>query len=159
MSSETPSESQTADNRKSGEFQVPKYPPSKHPATKHSPHHHHHHPYAQHSLNIPSPVPCRRTRTTSLSLMAADSPLQQGTIVKFCREKGHGFVKPDDEEKPIFLHISDIEEDYVVRPGDRVEFRTVPMPPKRVEQMAVEVHLLSLDESVPHERWDKLPDH
>lgn len=41
------------------------------------------------------------------SRLAAESPLQKGTIVHFCRERGHGFVKPDDEEKPLFLHISE----------------------------------------------------
>ncbi|XP_066913798.1 calcium-regulated heat stable protein 1-like [Clytia hemisphaerica] len=145
-------ETTTPEKRKSGgEFAVPSTPP-KHTSPRH-------HPYFQHhGLTVPSPIPCRRTRTTSVSRLAADSPLQQGIVVSFCREKGHGFVKPDDEEKAIFLHISDIEDDYVVRKGDRVEFRTIPMPPKKVERMAVEVHLISLDESAPHERWDNQPD-
>lgn len=41
------------------------------------------------------------------SRLAADSDVQEGIVIQFCREKGHGFVKPDDEEKPIFLHISE----------------------------------------------------
>lgn len=116
------------------------------------------HASPRHQFLIPSPVPTRRTRTTSMSRLAADSPIQQGLIVQFCRERGHGFIKPDDEEKNIFLHISEIEDDYVVRKGDRVEFRAIPMPPKCSEKMAVEVRLVDLDESQPHERWDNKPD-
>ena len=56
-----------------------------------------------------------------------------------------------------FLPVS-IEDDYVVRTGDRVEFRTIPMPPKKLERMAVEVHLISLSDDEPHERWDQQPD-
>lgn len=41
------------------------------------------------------------------SKLAADSPIQRGTVTEFCRGRGHGFVKPDDEESPIFLHISE----------------------------------------------------
>lgn len=107
---------------------------------------------------VPSPVPCRRTRSTSISLLAADSPIQTGTITEFNRGKGHGFVKPDGEEKPVFLHISDIEDEYVVHQGDRVEFKTIPMPPKMEQKMAVEVHLIDVDMKVPHERWDSKPD-
>ncbi|XP_057311922.1 cold shock domain-containing protein C2-like [Hydractinia symbiolongicarpus] len=133
-------------SRNKGEFVAPSSPP------KHaSPRHHHH-------LNIPSPIPCRRTRTSSISRLAADSDVQEGIVIQFCREKGHGFVKPDDEEKPIFLHISDIEDEYVVHKGDRVEFRTIPMPPKCLEKMAVEVKLISFNPEVPHERWDSKPD-
>ena len=51
-----------------------------------------------------------------------------------------------------------IEDEYVVQAGDRVEFRTIPMPPKKVERMAVEVHLISLSDDKPHERWDQQPD-
>ena len=32
----------------------------------------------------------------------------QGTVKEFCREKGHGFIKPDVEgEADIFVHISE----------------------------------------------------
>jgi len=128
-------------NKKDGVFAVPKNASPK-----------------KHNFLCPSPIPCRRTRTTSVSLLAADSPLQQGTVEHFCREKGHGFIKPDGEEKPIFLHISDIEDEYVVQNGDRVQFHTIPMPPKRVEQQAVEVRLIQLNDEKPHKRWDSQPD-
>ena len=42
--------------------------------------------------------------------MAADSPLQTGTITEFSRSHGHGFVRPDEETdgaKHYFLHISE----------------------------------------------------
>ena len=41
------------------------------------------------------------------SRLAAESPIQQGTVIAFCGKKGHGFIKPDDEEKKIFVHISE----------------------------------------------------
>ena len=49
----------TEEKRKSGTFAVPQTPP-KHGSPRHHPYGHHH------SLTIPSPVPCRRTRTTSV---------------------------------------------------------------------------------------------
>ena len=52
------------EKRKSGDgFAVPHTPPKQSPR---------HHPYGsgqqRHSLTIPSPIPCRRTRTTSVYL-------------------------------------------------------------------------------------------
>merc|ERR1712179_428688 len=107
---------------------------------------------------IPHPVPCKRTRTTSISKLAANSPEQFGTIIEFNRGKGHGFVKADNEEQKIFLHISDIEDEYVAHVGDRIRFRTIPMPPRMTQKMAVEVSLVDIDETVNHERWDSKPD-
>ena len=51
-----------------------------------------------------------------------------------------------------------IEDEYVVKDGDRVEFRTIPTPPKNVERQAVEVRLIQLDAKEKHERWDHAPD-
>eukprot|EP00112_Aurelia_sp_Birch-Aquarium-sp1_P025949 Seg890.1 transcript_id=Seg890.1/GoldUCD/mRNA.D3Y31 product="Calcium-regulated heat-stable protein 1" protein_id=Seg890.1/GoldUCD/D3Y31 len=104
---------------------------------------------------IPSPIPCRRTRTTSQSRIAADSPLQTGTITEFSRSHGHGFVRPDEETdgaKHYFLHISDIEGDYELKVGDKVEFRTIFMPPKLVEKQAVEVKVIKMANG-KHEKW------
>ena len=39
--------------------------------------------------------------------MAADSPVQTGTVTEFSRSHGHGFIKPDVDEKLYFLHISE----------------------------------------------------
>ena len=57
-----------------------------------------------------------------------------------------------------FFFYFSIEDEYVVEVGDRVEFRTIPMPPKRTQKMAVEVHLISVDEKHQHQRWDSKPD-
>ena len=54
--------------------------------------------------------------------------------------------------------LSSIEDEYVVQVGDRIEFRTIPMPPRMVQRMAVEAHLIDIDEKVNHERWDSKPD-
>ena len=42
--------------------------------------------------------------------------------------------------------------------GDRIEFKTIPMPPKMEQKMAVEVRLVDFDPSTNHERWDSKPD-
>ncbi|KAK3728519.1 hypothetical protein QZH41_011605 [Actinostola sp. cb2023] len=59
---------------------------------------------------IPSPIPTRRTRTTS-----------------------------------------HIEGEYVLKEGDRVQFRTCPLPPKMTEQQAVEVTITEFHGQ--HEKW------
>ena len=39
--------------------------------------------------------------------MAAAGPSFFGKIKAFCREKGHGFIAPNEGGDPIFLHISE----------------------------------------------------
>ena len=51
-----------------------------------------------------------------------------------------------------------IEDKYVVKVGDQIEFRTIPMPPRMVQRMAVEAHLIDIDSNDNHERWDSKPD-
>ena len=41
------------------------------------------------------------------SKLASDSPLQSGTCKSFCRQRGHGFITPDEGERDIFVHISE----------------------------------------------------
>jgi cold shock CspA family protein len=43
--------------------------------------------------------------------------IKQGTIQTFCRNKGHGFIKPDNEEELLFLHVIDIEGEWVPKEG------------------------------------------
>ena len=45
-----------------------------------------------------------------------------------------------------------VESEYELKEGDRVEFRTILMPPKLVEKQAVEVKLLKMTNS-KHEKW------
>jgi len=35
------------------------------------------------------------------------TPTFSGTVVSFCRQKGHGFVQPSDGTEPLFMHISE----------------------------------------------------
>ncbi|CAH8870391.1 unnamed protein product [Trichobilharzia szidati] len=47
-------------------------------------------------LVIPSPIFHKRNRTKSQSENALSGECGRGVIVSFCRQKGHGFIKPDD---------------------------------------------------------------
>ena len=44
-------------------------------------------------------------------------------IESFCRNKGHGFIKPLDGSEPIFVHICDIEGEWVPKEGDIVSYK------------------------------------
>jgi len=45
-------------------------------------------------------VECRSER-------ARAGPTRHGVIKSFCRQKGHGFIIPRDDQDPIFVHISE----------------------------------------------------
>eukprot|EP00088_Acartia_fossae_P011844 TRINITY_DN16036_c0_g1_i1.p1 TRINITY_DN16036_c0_g1~~TRINITY_DN16036_c0_g1_i1.p1 ORF type:complete len:211 (-),score=30.43 TRINITY_DN16036_c0_g1_i1:186-782(-) len=94
-----------------------------------------------------------------------------GTIVYFCRIRGHGFIRPDQptpsrsEEsgnntengsnkstQDIFLHISDIENDFVPGSGDRVSYQLLPMPPKFEKYQAVHARVIDITDA-PHKFW------
>jgi len=47
-----------------------------------------------------SGVICRSER-------ARAGPTRHGVIKSFCRQKGHGFIIPRNDEEPIFVHISE----------------------------------------------------
>ncbi|XP_059480610.1 cold shock domain-containing protein CG9705 [Neocloeon triangulifer] len=106
----------------------------------------------QHSLQLPSPIITRRTRTHSTSERAMVNPLEHGKVKKFCRQKGHGFITREDGDD-IFVHISDIEGEYVPLPGDEVIFRLCPIPPKMEKFQAVHVKIINFVPEV-HLRWD-----
>lgn len=112
-----------------------------------------------HNLMVPSPLPTRRTRTVSMSEKAHAGPTFIGTVKSFCREKGHGFIQPTDGSEAVFVHISDIEEDFVPKEGDEVTYKLCPIPPKMEKCSAVHVHIKHPKEGVQHERWDLPPSH
>ena len=51
-----------------------------------------------------------------------------GTVKWFSEQKGYGFIKPDEGEKDIFVHYSNItlEGFKTLRDGQRVEYESVP---------------------------------
>ncbi|KAL7668274.1 hypothetical protein ACOME3_008982 [Neoechinorhynchus agilis] len=107
----------------------------------------------------PSPVPSRRLRTISACQRAAAGPDFTGVIDSFSREKGHGWISTKVEgdsggrREKIFLHISDIEGDWVPRIGDIVTFKKHPMPPRNEKLQAVHVRFVHLKPG-NRECWD-----
>ncbi|PZC85735.1 cold shock domain-containing protein CG9705 [Helicoverpa armigera] len=107
-------------------------------------------------LQLPSPIITRRNRTASTSERALGNPIESGKIKSFCRAKGHGFVTPERGGEDIFLHISDIEGEYVPLPGDEVIYRLCPIPPKFEKNQAVHVRIVHLTPE-KHLKWDEPP--
>ncbi|XP_077298512.1 cold shock domain-containing protein CG9705 [Arctopsyche grandis] len=105
-------------------------------------------------LSLPSPITTRRTRTASTSERALGNPQEVGVIKSFCRERGHGFVTPERGGENLFVHISDIEGEYVPLPGDEVRYRLCPIPPKFEKCQAVSVHIVHLTPE-KHMKWDQ----
>lgn len=81
------------------------------------------------------------------------NPIQCGNIKDFCRNKGHGFISPADGGTLVFVHISDIEGEYVPLPGDEVCYRLCPVPPKFEKTQAIHVQITHFSPE-KHERWD-----
>ncbi|XP_034986851.1 calcium-regulated heat-stable protein 1 [Zootoca vivipara] len=102
---------------------------------------------------IPSPLPTRRTRTFSATTRAAEGPTYKGVCKCFCRSKGHGFITPVDGSPDIFVHISDIEGEYVPVTGDEVTYKVCTIPPKNEKLQAVEVVITHLAPGIKHETW------
>lgn len=71
----------------------------------------------------------------------------------FSRAKGHGFITPVDGGSDIFVHISDIEGEYVPMEGDEVSYKMFPIPPKNMKMQAVEVTITHLKPGTKHETW------
>lgn len=104
---------------------------------------------------MPFRLPMRRTRTVSESERIQAGPQFSGQISSFCREKGHGFVKPSDGSELLFVHISDVEGDWVPKEGDDVVFKRCLVPPKNEKYAAVHVQIVHKVAGKVHEKWDK----
>ncbi|CAN9505143.1 unnamed protein product [Ophioblennius macclurei] len=102
---------------------------------------------------IPSPLPTRRNRTCSATARAAEGPVYRGVCKCFSRSKGHGFITPSDGGDDIFVHISDIEGEYVPVEGDEVSYKICSIPPKMEKVQAVEVTITHLNPGSKHETW------
>uniref|UniRef100_A0A9J7XT31 Calcium regulated heat stable protein 1 n=1 Tax=Cyprinus carpio carpio TaxID=630221 RepID=A0A9J7XT31_CYPCA len=102
---------------------------------------------------IPSPLPTRRNRTCSAAARAAEGPVFTGVCKCFSRSKGHGFIRPSDGGNDIYVHISDIEGEYVPVEGDEVSYKICSIPPKHQKIQAVEVTITHLAPGTKHETW------
>ncbi|XP_056144236.1 calcium-regulated heat-stable protein 1 [Lampris incognitus] len=102
---------------------------------------------------IPSPLPTRRNRTCSATARASEGPTFTGVCKCFSRSKGHGFITPSDGGADIFVHISDIEGEYVPLAGDEVSYKLCSIPPKYEKVQAVEVTITHLKPGSKHETW------
>ncbi|KAF3846959.1 hypothetical protein F7725_004037 [Dissostichus mawsoni] len=71
-----------------------------------------------------------RNRTCSATARALDGPSFTGLCKCFSRSKGHGFITPSDGGNDIFVHISDIEGEYVPVGGRRGELQSLLHPPQ-----------------------------
>ncbi|GCC18636.1 cold shock domain-containing protein C2-like [Chiloscyllium punctatum] len=103
--------------------------------------------------DLPSPLPTKRTRTYSASARANLGPLSKGKCKCFSRSQGHGFITPLDGKEDIFVHISDIEGEYVPVEGDEVTYKVCAVPPKNLKYQAVEVVITHLAPGTKHETW------
>lgn len=111
-------------------------------------------PLSPSHLQLPSPIITRRTRTASTSDRAMRNPIEEGKVKSFCRSKGHGFITPVSGDVDIFVHISDIEGEYVPLPGDEVSYRLCTIPPKFEKVQAIHVHITHLTPE-KHSRWEE----
>ncbi|XP_075792166.1 cold shock domain-containing protein C2 isoform X1 [Pelodiscus sinensis] len=103
--------------------------------------------------DLPSPLPTKRTRTYSATARASAGPVFKGVCKQFSRSQGHGFITPENGTEDIFVHVSDIEGEYVPVEGDEVTYKICPIPPKNQKFQAVEVVLTNLAPHTKHETW------
>lgn len=111
-------------------------------------------PMSPSHLQLPSPIITRRTRTASTSDRAMRNPIEEGKVKSFSRSKGHGFISPLSGADDIFVHISDIEGEYVPLPGDEVSYRLCAIPPKFEKVQAIHVHITHLTPE-KHSKWEE----
>ncbi|XP_062872316.1 cold shock domain-containing protein C2 [Trichomycterus rosablanca] len=104
-------------------------------------------------IQLPSPLPTKRTRTYSATVRANSGPMFKGVCKNFSRSQGHGFIRPAKGGEDIFVHISDIEGEYVPVEGDEMTYKVCSIPPKNQKVQAVEVMITHLNPGTKHETW------
>jgi len=105
------------------------------------------------SLPIPSPLITKRNRTPSTCERAMGNPIERGTIRYFSRTKGHGFIANESGGEDVFVHISDIEGEFIPRVGDEVTYRLCAIPPKVEKFQAIHVRITHFTPEI-HLKWD-----
>ncbi|XP_062859858.1 cold shock domain-containing protein C2a [Trichomycterus rosablanca] len=101
----------------------------------------------------PSPLPTKRNRSYSATVRSRSGTVFKGICKNFSRSQGHGFIRPIHGGEDIFVHISDIEGEYVPVEGDEVTYKVCPVPPKNLKVQAVEVVITNLTPGTKHETW------
>nr|ACO11946.1 Cold shock domain-containing protein C2 [Lepeophtheirus salmonis] len=107
------------------------------------------------SRDPPETYGTRRTRTESTAGKIVEN-LHEGIVKYFCRSRGFGFItpnKPINDNKEFFMHISDIEGEYVPRRDCQVKFKVCPIPPRFEKFQAVQVRIINFTPEV-HHKWD-----
>lgn len=103
--------------------------------------------------DLPSPLPTKRTRTYSATVRAHSGPVFKGVCKNFSRSQGHGFIQPSHGGEDIFVHISDVDGEYVPVEGDEVTYKVCRVPPKNLKVQAVDVKIIHLNPGTKHETW------
>jgi CspA family cold shock protein len=47
----------------------------------------------------------------------------KGTITRWLNGRGYGFIEPEEGDEDIFLHLSEVEDAYLIEEGKEVEFQ------------------------------------
>ncbi len=78
-------------------------------------------------------------RCVYLTLLIKEKILKTGTVKWFDSTKAFGFIKPDEGDKDIFVHQTDLV-DGVINENDKVEFETEegPRGPKAVKVKVIQ---------------------
>ncbi|CAG0893540.1 unnamed protein product [Cyprideis torosa] len=96
------------------------------------------------------------TLTARIRMENIRFPILTGRIKSFDRSHGHGFIETLDNsvEEDIFVHVSDIDGEYVPTPGDVVQFRVLPIPPSMKKFQAVHVRIVEFSH-IRHVKWNQ----
>ena len=55
---------------------------------------------------------------------------------------------------PVFMHISDIEGEYIPRKGDKVRYQVCPMPPRFDKPQGVHIQIIDFTPEI-HRKWSE----